>query len=105
MYCAPGWSGGWPWGGWLLPGLLTLALLGVGLWLLLRCAQGKNSAPPRCPRCGGGIHEAYFRCPHCGETLKGNCPFCSRVVEQAWEYCPFCSRGLKQPQGVETAST
>ncbi len=95
MFCGSGWSNGWFFSGWIVPGLFLLALLGGAAWLLSRRTPASGLAPKACPRCGGSVQEVYFRCPHCGGALKSNCPGCSRVVDQAWEFCPFCSEALK----------
>ena len=95
MFCGPGWSGGWFFSGWIVPGLLLLTLLGGAVWLLSRRIPASGLASKACPRCGGSVQEVYFRCPLCGDALKRNCPACSRVVDQGWDFCPFCSEALK----------
>ncbi|WP_157471680.1 double zinc ribbon domain-containing protein [Desulfuromonas sp. DDH964] len=107
MFCGSGWSNGWFFSGWIVPGLFLLALLGGAAWLLSRRTPASGLAPKACPRCGGSVQEVYFRCPHCGDTLKSNCPGCSRVVDQAWDYCPFCNAALKAEvkQPITTMTT
>jgi uncharacterized membrane protein len=95
MFCEPGWSGGWLFGGWIVPGAFLLILLAGAVWWLSRGTPAKAQATEACPNCSGPVQQVYFRCPHCGDALKGHCPGCSRVVERAWDFCPYCRAALK----------
>lgn len=101
MFCTTGWGSSWMVGGWLIPGLLLVALAVAGFWLMRR---HQSPALPHCPHCGNAIEPVYFRCPHCGATLKRNCPGCSRVVEQDWTFCSHCGHPLKPAENRKSSS-
>ena len=102
MVCTTAWGSNWMVGGWLLPGLLLVALAVAGFWLMRR---RESPVLPHCPQCGSAVESVYFRCPRCGATLKRNCPGCSRVVEYDWDYCCHCGRPIKTADASAAPST
>ncbi|MBP3543984.1 MAG: zinc ribbon domain-containing protein [Lachnospiraceae bacterium] len=76
---------------WTLVVILTPALLGFIIYLLVRSSYSDLA----CPGCRASIKEQYTTCPHCGTKLKNTCKQCDFPLESGWKVCPQCAAPIE----------
>ncbi len=83
---------------WTLVVILTPALLGFIIYLLVR----SNYSDLACPSCHASIKEQYILCPHCGAKLKATCVQCNFPIEPDWKVCPQCATPIETDEFSHT---